>query len=80
MSDTSGSVIVYGPQGCGKTRNASRIASHFGLNRIVDGCWDERSPMPKAALILTNDTSVSGARDYFLVMAEIEAKEPEDRP
>jgi hypothetical protein len=30
------SVIVYGPQGCGKTRNAERIRKHFGLERIVD--------------------------------------------
>jgi len=30
------SVIVYGPQGCGKTLNARRIAKHFGLARIED--------------------------------------------
>jgi hypothetical protein len=29
-------VIVYGPQGCGKTRFAERIAKHFGLTKIVD--------------------------------------------
>lgn len=34
------SVIVYGPQGCGKTRNAERIKKILGLKRIVDG-WPE---------------------------------------
>lgn len=31
------SIIVYGPQGCGKTRYAERIAKHFGLSSFVDG-------------------------------------------
>jgi hypothetical protein len=30
------SIIVHGPQGCGKTRNAVTIARHFGLARILD--------------------------------------------
>ena len=30
------SVIVYGPQGCGKNRNATRIAAAYGLCRVVD--------------------------------------------
>lgn len=30
------SIVVHGPQGCGKTRNAERIKQYFGLDRIVD--------------------------------------------
>jgi len=30
------SIVVYGPQGCGKTRNAKRIAAHFRLTKIVE--------------------------------------------
>jgi hypothetical protein len=30
------SLIVYGPAGCGKTRNAKLIMEYFGLSRIVD--------------------------------------------
>lgn len=30
------SVIVYGPQGCGKTRHAKGIAAHFGLTKVVE--------------------------------------------
>jgi len=31
------SFILYGPQGCGKTTNASRIAKVFGLINVRDG-------------------------------------------
>lgn len=30
------SVLIYGPQGCGKTNNSARLAKHFGLSRVVD--------------------------------------------
>lgn len=30
------SCVVYGPQGCGKTRHAKRIAKHLGLSKIVE--------------------------------------------
>ena len=30
------SVIVYGPQGCGKTRNADALVKHFGVRESVD--------------------------------------------
>lgn len=30
------SVVVYGPQGCGKTRNAKHLLQHFGLNYVRD--------------------------------------------
>ena len=35
------SMIVHGPQGCGKTRNGELLRRHFKLSRIVDcglGC------------------------------------------
>lgn len=48
------SVIVYGPQGCGKTTNAHALAKHFGLHKIVD---DGRQLLtePTGSLYLTND-------------------------
>lgn len=30
------SVLIYGPQGCGKTLNAKALAAHYGLANIVD--------------------------------------------
>lgn len=47
-------VIVYGPMACGKTRNAARIAAHFGIDTIVDD-WDEsRHVITPGAIHLTN--------------------------
>ena len=47
------SVVVHGPQGCGKTRNAQALAAAFGCSSIIDD-WDGRSPLPSGALALTN--------------------------
>ena len=50
------SVVVYGPQGCGKTRNARCIARALNLPRIIDD-WslDSGRAWPRTgALLLTN--------------------------
>ncbi|MDP3228486.1 MAG: hypothetical protein Q8N13_10995 [Acidovorax sp.] len=47
------SVIVHGPQGCGKTLHGDRLARHFGLRAVVEAD-DLTHDLPKAgALILT---------------------------
>jgi ATPase subunit of ABC transporter with duplicated ATPase domains len=47
--------LVYGPEGCGKTRNAQAIADALGLTEIVDD-WQPGDPAPiTKALVLTND-------------------------
>ncbi len=52
------SVIVYGPQGCGKTRNAEILKKHFGVNHIIDG-WQRNMKAPSFDhLILTNDLTM----------------------
>jgi shikimate kinase len=38
------SIILYGPQGCGKTRNSSRIARAYGLTVIVDEAGEAAMP------------------------------------
>ncbi|WP_437881056.1 hypothetical protein [Pseudomonas sp. LRF_L74] len=46
--------LVYGPQACGKTRNAPAIAAALGLAEIVDD-WQPGEPVPiTKALVLTN--------------------------
>lgn len=37
------SIIVYGPKGCGKTRNSSAIAKAYGLHKIRDD-WSTYDP------------------------------------
>ena len=44
-------LVVYGPQGCGKTTNARAIADYFRCTSIVDN-WDGRSRLPDGALAL----------------------------
>ncbi len=49
------SVVVYGPKGCGKTRNAIKIAAAYGLRRIFDNYSGTFNDVPSTdALILTN--------------------------
>lgn len=50
-------LVIYGPQGCGKTTNASALAEHFGCVSIVDD-WDGRAPLPDGALALYNGCGV----------------------
>lgn len=57
---THKSVIVHGPQGCGKTRNGQAMAQHFGLDRVIEaeeGVKGIRAAgIGTGALILTNTT------------------------
>lgn len=46
-------VVIHGPQGCGKTRNAQALAAHSGYSRIVDD-WDGRSKIEDGCLVLIN--------------------------
>jgi len=46
--------LVYGPEGCGKTRDSQAIADALGLTEIVDD-WQPGDPAPiTKALVLTN--------------------------
>lgn len=49
------SVLVYGPQGCGKSTHADEIAKALSLNKIHDD-WEPGNPFDMLdTLILTND-------------------------
>lgn len=59
---TAKSVLVHGPQGCGKTSNAPAIAQVLGLSNIQDN-WE-----PGAAVALLDTlvlTSFCEARWHF---------------
>lgn len=66
-------IIVYGPQGCGKTINAMAIARHLGVDhgKIIDG-WAPCTPLPEGALALTN-APVEGALHFDDIMRQIQA-------
>ncbi len=46
-------VVVYGPQGCGKSAHARLLAKHYGKSRIVDD-WTPGAPLSSDTLALTN--------------------------
>ncbi|QWY14266.1 shikimate kinase 1 [Xanthomonas phage M29] len=49
------SLVVYGPQGCGKSINADKIRAAFGLDNIVDD-WHGKTAIPfNGTLVLTCD-------------------------
>lgn len=50
------SYLVYGPQGCGKTRNAPAIAKALGLNQIHDNWKPGDDRQLRDTLYLTNST------------------------
>lgn len=49
----SQSVVVYGPQGCGKSRHAEALMVRFGCTRVQDD-WNGSSPIAPGVLALTN--------------------------
>lgn len=60
------SVVIHGPQGCGKTTHAEALARHFGCTQVVQD-WNGLDPLPAGALGLTNApaarlAAVEGAR------------------
>jgi len=38
------SIIIHGPQGCGKTRNAELLRKYYGMNEVVEA--DDFDPYP----------------------------------
>lgn len=65
--------IVYGPPGCGKSRNAKALAEKFGAWMYFDD-WDGESELPDGCLALTNAKPFRIA-GYERVMAFAEAME-----
>ncbi|MDY0072965.1 MAG: hypothetical protein RBR77_09985 [Thauera sp.] len=45
-------IIVYGPQGCGKTTEAECLARHFGCIEVMDD-WKGEDCLPPGGLVLT---------------------------
>lgn len=46
-------IIIIGPQSCGKTKHAAALMQHFGSNILIDD-WDGATPLVDGTLALTN--------------------------
>lgn len=69
MAGRVGAVIVYGPQGCGKTRHAEALATHFGACRVIDE-WNPGDPVEPDALHLSQ-VEVPGSVAYESLKATL---------
>lgn len=73
MSTHIPSLIIVGPQGCGKTRNAKILKEHFKLENIIDTGTLFLSPhkIPEfGALVLCNDLPKSYSRYRVMQYAD----------
>jgi hypothetical protein len=63
-------VVIHGPQGCGKTRRAQALARHFGCERIVDD-WDGVSELQPDVLALTSADSIRPLPDSRVIAFDV---------
>ena len=59
-------VVVHGPQGCGKTRNAQVLAAHFGCCRAEED-WNGADPLPAGTLALTSARRITPPRRALVI-------------
>jgi len=64
------SIVIYGPQGCGKTRHANELALHFRKTQMIDD-WIPGDDLPEDALVLTNAQDVDGAIAFAEIMESL---------
>lgn len=65
-------IIVYGPQGCGKSTNASLLMNKLGMTRVVDE-YVLGTQVQENTLYLSN-VDVNGALHYQDVISNCEAQ------
>lgn len=54
-------VLIYGPQGCGKTKNADMFVEHFGKKRVMEDWSNHDVPKDTVAFAGMNAKDVPGA-------------------
>lgn len=72
LEDEDMSIVIYGPQGCGKSRNKAALAAHFGMGQVIDD-WNPGGPLPENTLALTNVPGVEGAIDFLDIVTLLTA-------
>lgn len=74
-------IVIHGPQGCGKTRNAEALRQHYGLDRVIEADERPHQMLPATgALVLTCRVSVMHAAGLELVPFEVAMQEMRGRP
>lgn len=70
------SIIVVGPQGCGKTRNGASIAKAYGLEKVVelDALPGNSTLQTEGVVYLTNEERRAQDEAYFYDLSVIPFK------
>jgi hypothetical protein len=55
-----GTVIITGPEGCGKSKFGEFLAAHYGKTKIIDD-WTIGTPVPPDAIALTSESCLINA-------------------
>lgn len=66
-------VIVYGPQGCGKSRNADKMRRAFGLDSVIRDAKPGDNPPVTGALVLTHSPDVHLIADGTIAAIDYDA-------
>ncbi len=67
-------VIVYGPQGCGKTQNSAQIKKQFNCGLVIDG-WDAATDvLVTGALHLTQAAPVKNLPARVVAFSSLKFK------
>jgi len=68
------SVVIYGPEGCGKSLLSQDMKKHFGCTAVVDG-WDGEADLPDGVLAITNVKPLVQLKDALVLsFGEAEAQ------
>lgn len=67
MSET---IVIHGPQGCGKTVHAAALAAAFGCTKIIDE-WNGADPLLPGVLALTNAPQISPPRRALVMRFDV---------
>lgn len=62
------SIFIYGPPGCGKTRNAEKLMKAYGMHHVIDDAKSGDNFPLFDHVILTNDPNVLGAIPFYDAM------------
>ena len=75
------SIVIHGPQGCGKTRNAEALRVHYGLDRIIEADERPHQMLPATgALVLTCRVSSLHATGLEFVPFDVAMQEMRGSP
>jgi replication-associated recombination protein RarA len=58
-------VLIWGPQGCGKTKNADILLEHFGKKRVMEEWENHDVPADSIALACENAKDIPGAISFW---------------